>query len=198
MSNKTTRILAAVALAGAAGSAVSLAAAGPAAAAPWAPKGPQPVNTRLAPVKANTTSFVNIAWRSNTPACDVRLRVEGGRNVVVSYLRPGRFTTFSTGNTLRPGRTAVTTVRVSPMRRDSGFEVLRAALSYTDCSRHGRTQITRTNLVLPVVRNMGPVQQPGHSMPGQQPGHSMPGQQGHQDQQGQQGQQGQHGHGPQL
>ncbi|WP_433293613.1 hypothetical protein ACQP2F_31055 [Actinoplanes sp. CA-030573] len=153
MSKKMTKALAAVALVGAAGSAAALATAGPAAAAP---RGPQPVTTRLAPVTANMPSWVNIAWRTDRPVCDARVSVDGGRSVAVSYLRPGRTTTFRTGDTLRPGRTGVTTIRVNAMRRTSGFEVLKAALSYTDCGRHARTQFARVNLVLPVVRNAGP------------------------------------------
>jgi hypothetical protein len=145
------RTIAALALAGAAGSVATLAAAGPAVAQP---RGPQPVTTRLAAVKANTASWVNIFWRTDRPVCDAQVQVDGGRQVRVSYPALRRTTTFTTGNSLRPGRTAATPIRVSPMTRNGGIVVLRATMSYTDCGRHARTQWTRANLALPVIRQV--------------------------------------------
>jgi hypothetical protein len=156
------RMIAAVALAGAAGSVATLAAAGPASAA--MPRGPQPVSNRLTAVKANTASWVNIYWRTNRPVCNAKVAVDGGRQVRVSYPGLRRTTTFTTGNTLRPGRTAATPIRVNPIARRSGVVVLRASMSYTDCGRHARTQWTRANLSLPVIRQIGGA--PGNHRPG--------------------------------
>ncbi|MET3428150.1 hypothetical protein BJ973_007362 [Actinoplanes tereljensis] len=180
MKKTMVRMIAAVALAGAAGSvAITLATAGSASAAG---RGPQPVSNRLTTVKANTPSWVNIFWRTDRPVCDVQVSVDGGREVAVAYPGMRRTTTFTSGDSLRPGRTAVTPIRVTPMRRDSGVSVLRATVSYTNCDRKSRTQFTRSTLALPVIRTGRPIGQqfPGQQFPGQQfPGqqHQIPGQQ---------------------
>ncbi|GIM90317.1 hypothetical protein [Paractinoplanes toevensis] len=190
MKKTMIRMFAAVALAGAAGSvALTLATAGSASAAG---RGPQPVSNRLTTVKANTPSWVNIFWRTNRPVCAVRVSVDGGREVAVAYPGMRRSTTFTTGDSLRPGRTAVTPIRVTPVRRTSGVSILRATVSYTDCSRKARTQFTQATLALPVIRTGRPMGQQfpgqqghqgqqGQQFPGQQ-GHQFPGQQGHQGQ----------------
>ncbi|GAA0562300.1 hypothetical protein GCM10010172_51880 [Paractinoplanes ferrugineus] len=167
MKSTMVRTVASLALAGAAASAVSLATAGSAQATG---RGPQPITNRLTTVTANTPSWVNIFWRTDRPVCNARISVDGGREVAVSYRRPGRFTAFTTGDTLRPGRTAITQIQVTPMRRVSGLSVLRTTMTYNDCGRHARTQFTRASLVLPVIRTI----RPGHPT---QPGH--PGQPGH-------------------
>jgi hypothetical protein len=165
------RMVAAVALAGAAGSVATLAAAGPAAAMP---RGPQVVSNRLTAVKANTTSWVNIYWRTDRPVCNAQVAVDGGRQVRVSYPGLRHTTTFTTGTSLRPGRTAATPIRVSPVSRTSSVVVLRASMSYTDCDRHARTQWTRVDLTLPVIRQV--IGQPGVHFPGAHlPGNHMPG-----------------------
>lgn len=163
MSTKIKRMMAAVALAGAASSAVAFAATVPASAAPRHLDGPQPVTTRLAPVKAGTTSWVNIVWRTDSPVCDAKVQVDGGHQVTVSYPGMRRTTTFTHGDTLRPGRTAATPIRVNPGRHD-GVVPLRAVMSYNDCGRHSRTEFTRVNLALPVLRAGLPHQKPTHGV----------------------------------
>jgi hypothetical protein len=174
MSSKMTRKAATVALAGAAGAMMALTVAGPVAAAPHG-RGPELVSNRLPAVKANTASWVNLYWRTNTPVCSARVQVDGGRQVAVAYPGMRRTTTFTGGDTLRPGRTAATPFRVTPVRQGGSVALLRAVMSYTDCGRHARTQWKRVNLALPVLRNLRPM--PGnHWTPGQgQPGHAQPG-----------------------
>lgn len=160
------RTITALALAGVAGSVATAALAGPAAAQP---RGPQPVTTRLAAVKANTPSWVNIFWRTDRPVCDAKVQVDGGRQVRVSYPALRHATTFTTGDSLRAGRTAATPIQVSPMTRTSGVVVLRATMSYTDCSRHARTQFTRATLSLPVIKKV--VRPATHRPTTHRPGH---------------------------
>jgi hypothetical protein len=175
MSSKVMRAAAMAALASAAGVMAALTAAGPATAAPA--RGPEPVSTRLTAVNSNTSSWVNIYWRSDTPVCDAQVRVDGGRQVRIAYPGMRRTTTFTRGNALRPGRTAATPVQVSPNVRNGGIVLLRAVMSYDDCGRHARTQFKRVNLALPVLRNFGPGM-PGQHVPGPHtPGQHLPGQQ---------------------
>ncbi|GAA2649795.1 hypothetical protein [Paractinoplanes durhamensis] len=162
MKNTMVRMIAAVALAGAAGSALALATAGAASAAPSMPGAPQPVSSRLTAVKANTPSWVNIFWRTGRPVCDVKVSVDGGREVAIAYAGMRRSTTFTTGDSLRPGRTGVTPIRVTAIRRDSGVALLRTTMSYTDCGKRARTQFTRATLALPVIQHVRPGQ---HQMP---------------------------------
>jgi collagen triple helix repeat protein len=219
MISKVTRTATMTALVGLAGAMVALTGASSASAAPSAwpsARGPQPVSTRLPAVRANTASWVNIYWRSNTPVCSARVQVDGGRQVAVAYPGMQRTTTFTRGDSLRPGRIAATPVQVRPMLRTSGVVLLRAVMSYNDCGRHARMQFKRVDLALPVLRNMRPglpgnqhtpglpghpgqPGQPGHpGQPGQpgQPGHpGQPGQPGHPGQPGQPGHPGMPGHG---
>src|SRR5262245_46004101 len=110
MNSKVTRAAATVALAGAATAAVALTAT-PASAAPGHNRGPEPVSTRLTAVKANTSSWVNVYWRTDSPVCDAKVQVEGGRQVAISYPGMRRTTTFTRGDSLRPGRVAATPIR---------------------------------------------------------------------------------------
>jgi hypothetical protein len=132
--------------------AVGMASIGTASAASAAPHGPQPVSSWLHAVKANTGTWVNVAWRTDRRICDAKIRFSGDR-IGIDY--PGRrnYTTFSRGNSLKPGRTDFTTVEVTPNFDRAGIALLRATIEYDSCTRRARTQRMTTTLTLPVLRN---------------------------------------------
>ncbi|BBH66394.1 hypothetical protein ACTI_30790 [Actinoplanes sp. OR16] len=174
---KTRRFGAMIALATAAAGMATVSAAAPAAAIG---RGPAPVSNWLQAVRANTTSWVTINWRTDRPICDAQVRVRG-ESVKVDYFGIRRqFTTFSRGDSLRPGRTDFTRIRVTPIARRSGVANLWATISYDECGWKSRTQTRTTVLSLPVVtRNTVPGGNGGPGGPGQGhtdgPGHDGPG-----------------------
>jgi hypothetical protein len=170
---KIGRIGAVLAAAVAAAGMTTIAAASPASAAPQAPQGPRPVSDWLRAVPANTGSWINIQWYSGRPVCDAKVWVDGGRKVDVDYPGNRNYTSFSRGDTLRPGRSDVTAVRVTPRFNRAGIALLRATISYDNCSFHGRQTRDTTTLSLPVTWTNSP----GHGNGGQ-PGHGNGGQPG--------------------
>ncbi|WP_433828722.1 hypothetical protein ACQP2E_05155 [Actinoplanes sp. CA-015351] len=171
---KTRRFGAMIALATTAAGMAAVSAAAPAAAIG---RGPAPVSNWLQAVPANTTSWVTINWRTDRPICDAQIRVRG-EAIKVDYLGARRFTTFSRGDALRPGRTDFTKVRVTPIARRNSVTKLWATISYDECGWKARTQTRTTVLSLPVVaRNTSPGGNGGPGGPGH--GHSDgPGQNG--------------------
>ncbi|GAA4925162.1 hypothetical protein [Actinoplanes utahensis] len=199
---KTRRLGAIIALATAAFGMASTVTAAPATAFP---RGPQPVSNWLQSVRANTGSWVTIQWRTDRPVCDAEVQVRGDR-VRVDYPGFRRSATFSRGDSLRPGRTDFTRVRVTPYQQRPGVTRLWATITYDECGFRARTQTRTAALSLPVLRNTGPVGQGGPGVPGYgQPGgpnHGGPGAPGHdgwgegpQGPQGPRGPQGQQGTG---
>ncbi|MDI6101945.1 hypothetical protein QLQ12_25330 [Actinoplanes sp. NEAU-A12] len=168
---KTRRIGAVVALATAAFGMATTVAAAPATAAP---QGPQPVSNWLQSVRANTGSWVTIHWRTDRRICDAEVRVRGER-VRVDYVGFRRSASFSRGDSLRPGRSDFTRVRVTPFAQRPGVAKLWATISYDECGFKARTQTRTAVLSLPVLRNTGPG---GYDGPGG-PGHGQPGGPGH-------------------
>jgi hypothetical protein len=156
--NKNRRIGALVALTTAAVSMGTATLAAPAAAAP---RGPVPVSNWLRAVKAHENTWVNIYWRTNTRICDAEVKLYA-RDVEVDYRGFRRSATFSRGDSLRPGRTDFTPVRVEADFDRAGVARLRAVISYDNCGRNARTQINTFSLSLPVLRNS----RPGHGFPG--------------------------------
>ena len=158
--NKRRRI---GALLTASAAAVSMATVGLASPAAAADSGPRPVSNWLRAVQAHTDTWVNIAWRTDRRICDVEVRVDGGRRVDVDYPGWRDYTSFSRSDTLWPGRTDYTAIRVNADYRRPGVATLRATIEYDNCGWHARTQRRSTWLNLPVVRNDG---WPGHGGPG--------------------------------
>jgi hypothetical protein len=147
------RIGALVAMASAAVGMATVTATAPASAAPV--RGPQPVSTWLSAVRANADSWVKINWRTDRAVCNVEVRVSGGRDVDVDYPGRKRFTSFTRGDILRPGRTDFTAFEVNPDYDRAGVARLRATISYDLCGRRDRTQYKSFALALPVLRNVG-------------------------------------------
>ncbi|MFC7532585.1 hypothetical protein [Actinoplanes sp. GCM10030250] len=164
---KSRRIGALVAMATAAAGIGAVTAAAPASAIV---RGPQPVSSWLQKVPAGTSSWVNIHWRTDRRICDVAVRVRGDR-VKVDHLGFRRSGTLSRGNTLRPGRTDFTRVRVTPFQQTTGVAKLWATISYDECGFKSRTQTRTAMLSLPVQRKFFPG---GNGGPGG-PGHGHPG-----------------------
>jgi hypothetical protein len=176
---KTRRIGAVIALTTAALGAAATVATAQAGAAP---RGPQPVSHWLQSVRAHTGSWVAIQWRTDRPICDAEVRVRGER-VRVDYLGTRNSASFSRGDTLRPGRTDFTRIRVTPYLQRPGVAKLWATISYDECGFNARTRTRTAVLSLPVLRNTGPVGlggpgAPGHGRPGD-PNHGGPGAPGH-------------------
>ena len=174
------RIGAAVAMASAA---IGMATATAAAPASAAGNGPQPTSNWLRPVRANVSSWVDINWRTDRPVCDAEIRVRGDR-VRVDYPGFRRSAQFSRGDSLRPGRTDFSRIRVTPYAMRSGVSRLWVTISYENCGWHSRTQTRTAVLSLPVMRNTPPIGHGGPGAPGnggQQggPGHGGPGAPGH-------------------
>ncbi|GLY01325.1 hypothetical protein [Actinoplanes sp. NBRC 101535] len=142
---QTTRRI--VALATAATGLLAVAAA-PAAAAP---RGPQPVSTWLQSVRANTSSWVNIYWRTDRRICDVEVRVRA-EQARVDYPGNARSATFSRGDSLFPGRTDFTRIRVTPFLQRQGVTQLWTTMTYDDCGFKARPQTRTAVLSLPVLR----------------------------------------------
>jgi hypothetical protein len=154
----------------AAAAAVGMASIGTATAASAAPKGPQPVNSRLHAVKANTGTWVNVAWRTDRKICDAKVRFSAAR-VGIDYASRRDFATFSRGNSLKAGRTDYTAVEVTPHFDRAGVAMLRATIEFTNCAPRDRTQRYTTTLTLPVLRSGN-----GHTTGG---GHTTTGGGGH-------------------
>ncbi|BAL86232.1 hypothetical protein AMIS_10120 [Actinoplanes missouriensis 431] len=200
---KTRRFGAMIALSTAAAGMAAVSAAAPAAAAG---RGPEPVSPWLQAVRANAASWVLVHWRTDRTICDARIRVRGER-VRVEYPGSWRFTTFSRGDMLRPGRSDYIQLRVTPIARRNSVATLVATISYDECGRKARTQTRTSVLSMPVVMRgnvpggiggpgapgHGHPDGPGHDGPGA-PGHDGPGH-GHSGGQGGPGGQGQNGQG---
>jgi len=155
--------------------AVSMATVGLASSASAADSGPRPVSDWLRPVQANTDTWVNIGWRTNRRICDVEVRVDGGRRIEVDYPGWRDYTSFRRDDTLRPGRSDYTAIRVNADYRRSGIARLRAVIEYDNCGRHSRTQRRSAWLNLPVRDDDGD----GHGWPGDDgPGDGWPGDDG--------------------
>lgn len=152
------RIGAAVVLATAA---VGMAAVTTTAPAVAAPRGPQPVSSWLRAVEAQSDNFLAINWRTDRRICHAIVRV-AGRNIDVEYPGHRRYTSFTRGSSLRPGRTDASLLIVNPDVDRPGVARLRVAIAYDDCSRHARTRVNVFTLALPVLRN----DRPGHGGPG--------------------------------
>jgi hypothetical protein len=173
-----------------------------------APRGPQPVSNFVQRVKAHTDTWVSIRWQTDRRICDATVTVNG-RNVDVDYPRNARSTSFSRGDTLRPGRSDFTAFRVDADFDRSGVALLRATIAYDNCGRRDRTIRKSFGIAMPVVAirgnghgdNNGPGHGNGHG-DNNGPGHGNgpgngqggPGQGGHGQGQGGPGQGG-HGQG---
>jgi hypothetical protein len=141
----------------------SAAMASPAFAAPHGPQGPQPVTNWVQSVRANVPTWVKVYYRTDTNICNVKITVDGGRNVSVDY--PGnrsRYTSLSQDDSLRRGRTDYASVEVDAHTVRPGIALLRSTISYDTCGWHARTMRNTTVLSLPVTRGVTP----GNNHPG--------------------------------
>jgi hypothetical protein len=119
-------------------------------AAEAAPRGPQPVSNFVQRVRANTDTWVSIRWQTDRRICDATVWVNG-RRVDVDYPRNARSTSFSRGDSLRPGRTDFTAFRVNADFDRSGVALLRATIAYDNCGRRDRTIRKSFGIAMPVV-----------------------------------------------
>ena len=125
-------------------------------------------------VRANVPTWVKVYYRTDMNICNVKITVNGGRNVSVGY--PGnrtRFTSLSQDDSLRRGRVDYASVEVDAHTVRPGIALLRSTISYDTCGWHARTMRTTTVLSLPVTRGV----MPGNNHPGR-PGNNHPGRPG--------------------
>ncbi|GIM69619.1 hypothetical protein Aau02nite_36950 [Amorphoplanes auranticolor] len=129
-------------------------------AAEAAPRGPQPVSNFVQRVRANVDTWVSIRWQTDRRICDAQVFVNG-RRVDVDYPRNARSTSFSRGDSLRPGRTDFTAFRVNADFNRSGVALLRATIVYDNCGRFDRPVRKTFGIAMPVVAfrpgNGGPI-----------------------------------------
>jgi hypothetical protein len=166
--NTVRRIGATLAATVAAAGMTSMAVASPASAAS---QGPRPVSNWLRAVPANTSSWINIYWRTDRPVCDAKIWVDGGRRVDVSYPSNRSYTSFSRGSSLRPGRTDYSAVRVDPNFDRAGVALLRTTITYTNCGWHSRPMRNSSVVTLPVRSNGHDNNNDGHNNNGNNNGH---------------------------
>lgn len=116
-------------------SAMSLASLAPAPASAHRPHGdgPQPLNTVLRPVDPGRPQWAGLRWATNRRVCHVRVRVHGGRDVDVDYPGGRRYTSFSRGEGLRPGRIGTTSFRITAHRDGPDRAFLTATVDYDFC-----------------------------------------------------------------
>jgi hypothetical protein len=157
--NKARRIGALLAASVAALGMASVGLASPAAAME---RGPKPTSTGLRAVRAHTSTWSSIAWRTNQRICNVQVRVDGGRKVDIDYPGNRRFTSFSHSNSLGAGRTDFTAIRVKANFGGRGVAVLRATIKYDNCGLHARTTSRTSTLNLPVVVGATPGNHASH------------------------------------
>ena len=135
-------------------SAMSLAALGtpaPASADRPARDGLQPATTVLRPVDPHDPQWVSIGWTTDRPVCHVRVRVHGGRaDVGVAYPGGRRFTSFSPGDMLAPGRIDYTAFRVTANQDGPDLAFLTATVDYDYCRPDSPTLNDAIGFWLPV------------------------------------------------
>jgi hypothetical protein len=130
-------------------SVASVAAPAPASAADQA-RGPQPVTSLLPAVDPHDGAWVSVKWRTDRKVCDVKLQVWGNRKVEIDYPSDRDYTSFSRGDTLRPGRTDYTSFRVTAHYNRPAWALLTATISYDFCGRHAPDMSSTTGFMLPV------------------------------------------------
>jgi hypothetical protein len=146
---KGRRIAVLAATVAAAFSIASVAVPAPASAA-HRPTGPQPVSVLLAAVSPHYGQWVSVQWRTDRRVCDVKVQVEGTRKVMIDYPSGRDYTSFSRGDTLRPGRTDYTSFRVTAHYDRPARAMLDATISYDYCGWDAPTLSMTTEFLLPV------------------------------------------------
>jgi len=128
----------------------SLSAPAPASAARPDREGLQPLTTVLQPVDPHDPQWVSIRWTTDQRVCHVRVRVHGGRKVEVDYPSDRRYTSFSRGEGLRPGRVDYTSFRVLAHQDGPGWAFLTAMVDYDYCGWDSPTINDAIGFWLPV------------------------------------------------
>jgi hypothetical protein len=147
--NVSRRIGAFVAATVAAVGMVAVAQAVPASAAP---KGPEPVNSLLSTVRADTPTWVNVWWKTDRRACNVKVVAWNSSRVNVDYPSGRAYTSFSHGATLDRRETDFTAFRVTATYSQGNWALIAAQVYYNDCGRHARTKVKSVGFLLPVRR----------------------------------------------
>jgi hypothetical protein len=148
---KTSRRLAVLgATVASAMSLAALAVPAPASAAWPDQDGLRPVGNMLQPVDPHDPRWVGIGWTTDRRVCHVRVRVHGGRDVDVDYPSDRRYTSFSRGEGLRPGRVDYTSFRVTAHQHGPDREFLTATVDYDYCQGESPTMNDAIGFWLPV------------------------------------------------
>jgi hypothetical protein len=112
----------------------SLATPAPASAArPEGTDGPRPLTNLVQPVAPGVPQWVSLGWTTDRRVCHVRVRVRGGRFAGIAYPGNRRYTSFSRGDGLQPGRIDHTSFRVTANEEGPGPAFLTATVDYDYC-----------------------------------------------------------------
>jgi hypothetical protein len=128
----------------------SLSAPAPASAAWPDQDGLRPIINELQPVDPHDPQWVSISWATDRKVCHVRVRVHGGRDVDVAYPSNRRYTSFSRGEGLRPGRVDFTSFRVTAHQDGPVWAFLTATVDYDYCRWDSPTLNDAIGFWLPV------------------------------------------------
>lgn len=112
--------------------------------------GPRPVTQLLPTVDPHDPTWVAVRWATDRRICDVKVTVWGNQNVRVDYAGRAGYTSFRRSDTLRPGRTDVTSFRVTARFDRAVWAILAATVTYDHCGRNSPTLTKSTGLLLPV------------------------------------------------
>lgn len=112
--------------------------------------GLQPLTNVLQPVDPEDPQWVSVRWTTGHRVCHVRVRVHGGPDVDVDYPSNRRYTSFSRGEGLRPGRVDYTSFRVTAHREGPDWAFLTATVDYDFCRWDSPTMNDAIGFLLPV------------------------------------------------
>jgi hypothetical protein len=132
--------------------AVGMPAVAQAAPAPAAPKGPEPINSLLPTVRADTPTWVNVWWKTDHRACNVKVVAWDSSRVEIDYPSGRPYTSFSNGTTLDRPETDYTSFRFTATYSRGNWALLAAQVYYNDCGRHAPTKVKSVGFLLPVRR----------------------------------------------
>jgi len=113
-------------------------------------RGLQTLTNVLQPVDPYDPEWVNVRWTTDRKVCHVRVKAYGERDVEVVYPSDRRYTSFSQGEGLRPGRVDYTSFQVTVRENGPGWEFLRVTVDYDYCHGNSPTLNDAIGFWLPV------------------------------------------------
>jgi hypothetical protein len=131
---------------------VAVAYAAPASAAPKAPTGPEPVTSLLSTVRADTPTWVNVWWKTDHRACNVKVVAWDSARVSVDYPSGRAFASLHNGMALDRRETDYTSLRLKATYGRGSWALIAAQVFYDECGPHDKTKVKSVGFLLPVRR----------------------------------------------